>query len=101
MDDTALHPRTELCDAREMLRWWLDDPATGVVSRSLVVDRLLDLRSLVSSSSMLMTETAHLLSNVPGVNVVEAEWWNATAQRLFDLVTRIDELSDLSESRPG
>lgn len=76
-----------------MLTWWLDDPATGVVSRSLVIDRLLDLRSLVSSSSMLMTETAHLLSNVPGVNVVEADWWNATALRLLGLVDRIEQRS--------
>jgi len=74
-----------------MLTWWLDDPATGLVSRSLVIDRLLDLRSLSSSSSMLMNETAHLLSNIPGVNVVESEWWNTTARRLLDLVDRIEE----------
>lgn len=91
MKDTAVHPRTGLTEARDMLTWWLDDPATGLVSRSLVIDRLLDLRSLSSSSSMLMNETAHLLSNIPGVNVVESEWWNTTARRLLDLVDRIEE----------
>jgi hypothetical protein len=55
-----------------------------------VIDRLLDLRSLVSSSQMLLHETAVALSNIPGVNVVDAQWWLETVESLDEVLRRIE-----------
>lgn len=93
MEHTALQTKSPLADAREMVEWWVSEPATGLIRRSLVIDRLLDLRSLVSSSPMLLAETAHLLTNTPGRSVVEAEWWNVAAAKLLATIERVESLA--------
>ena len=90
MEHIALRPRSDLADAREMVEWWVDSPESGVISRSAVIDKLLDLRALSRSSQMLLWETDHVMMDVPGVNLVDADWWNSTARRLHDLISRID-----------
>lgn len=89
MNELTLDKTSDMALARELVEWWVETEESGVVSRSAVIDRLLDLRSISGPSQLLRWEVDHLLANTPGINVVEAGWWNATAQRLLSLIARI------------
>jgi hypothetical protein len=53
--------------------WAADDANEGLMSRKLVIDRLLDLRNLLSGPGLVGVDG--ILANVPGVMVVESSWW--------------------------
>ena len=55
----------------------------GLVSVSVVVDGLLDLRNVVEGADRLVVDA--LLGSVPGVNVVESNWWLRQLDGLRDV----------------
>lgn len=53
--------------------WVAEDVTDGLISRKLVIDRLLDLRNLLSGPDLMGVDA--ILVDVPGVTVVESTWW--------------------------
>lgn len=66
--------------AADLIATWADDNDQGLVSRKLVIDRLLDLRNLASDRDLVAIDA--ILADVPGLTVVEARWWHRTVQHL-------------------
>ncbi|MEZ5309456.1 MAG: hypothetical protein R2735_02455 [Microthrixaceae bacterium] len=64
--------------ARLMLTGWAAEVPEGLIRKSLVVDRLLDLRAELSDEPLLIIEIDQFLASVPGQTVVEPAWWLAT-----------------------
>jgi hypothetical protein len=83
--------RSKLAEARALVDEWMTESVTGVVSRSLVIDRLLDLRALVSSNPTLLQDTNVALSNIPGVNLVDATWWLEALDGFDDSLRGVDD----------
>lgn len=73
-------------EALALLDDWAGEPPQTLVSRNLVIDRLLDLRGLVHGTAR--SDIDALLADVPGVTVVEGSWWS---QLLTRLTTTIDQ----------
>lgn len=63
---------------------WDEVEAGGLVPCSVVVDRLLDLRNLLVGSDRIAVDA--LLAGVPGVNVVESDWWIEQVRRLRQML---------------
>ena len=79
--------------ARLMLTGWAAEVPEGLIRKSLVVDRLLDLRAKLSDEPLLIIEIDQFLASVPGQTVVEPAWWLATVASLTeDLNKRVDSL---------
>ena len=57
-----------------LLADWAQQRVEGVISRSRVVDHLLDLRSSLPRDDRGIVD--RILAEVPGRNLVEAHWWN-------------------------
>jgi hypothetical protein len=55
----------------------------GLISTRVVVDALLDIRALVDDVDLLVIDA--LLRSIPGVNVVESNWWQHQLDALHDL----------------
>ena len=53
--------------------WSAEDLDEGLMPRKLVIDRLLDLRNLLSGADLIGVDA--ILTDVPGVTVVESSWW--------------------------
>lgn len=58
------------------------EPIGPVVSKSMVFDRLLDLRNLVHDKPLLVTFVDQLLGTVPGATMAPGEWWQRELQAL-------------------
>jgi hypothetical protein len=63
-----------------MIDLWQAERPTGLMSRSRVIDRLLDLRNVLPAPDRFRVD--FILADVPGVTVVEAEWWLAQVEQL-------------------
>jgi hypothetical protein len=61
-----------------------------LTDRQRIIDHLLDLRLVSGEQPALQSEIDGLLGNVPGVTVVETEWWRQ----------QLDRLSDVAEAAP-
>lgn len=60
-----------------------------VIDRSRVIDHLLDLRLEVSADEHFTASVDEVLGDVPGLNVVEAEWWQGTLDHFATLAARL------------
>jgi hypothetical protein len=68
--------------AIQMLDEWTAERHEGLIRKSLVVDRLLDLRTELAEEPLLKIEIDQYLAAVPGNSVVEQAWWRATTAAL-------------------
>lgn len=68
--------------ALQMLDEWTAERHEGLIRKSLVVDRLLDLRTEFAEEPLLKIEIDQYLAAVPGNSVVEQAWWRATTTAL-------------------
>jgi len=59
--------------ALELVAGWREQAPSGVISRSRVLDNLLDLRGSLPTHDRHLVDT--VLAEVPGVTIVEAQWW--------------------------
>lgn len=79
----ALHdPTTE---AMALIAAWAEEEPQTLVSRKLVIDRLLDLRNVVQDDARSAIDA--ILADVPGVTVVEGTWWNLQLETLETRLT--------------
>lgn len=79
--------------ARLMLTGWAAEVPEGLIRKSLVVDRLLDLRAELADEPLLKIEIDQQLSSVPGQTVVEPAWWLNTVATLTEVLNaRVDSL---------
>lgn len=53
-----------------------------LTDRQRIIDHLLDLRLVSGEQPALRSEIDGLLGNVPGLTVVETEWWREQLDRL-------------------
>lgn len=51
------------------------EPIGPAVSKSMVFDRLLDLRNLIGDKPLLVTFVDQLLAAVPGATMASGDWW--------------------------
>jgi hypothetical protein len=82
--------RIDLESAQSMIDGWVSQLSSGLMSRRIVIDQLLDLRNLLGDEPFAVASIDELLSNVPGITVVESDWWNEELLRLQRLVDRIE-----------
>lgn len=61
-----------------------------LTDRQRVIDHLLDLRLVSGDHPALQGEVDQVLANVPGLTVVETQWWR----------TQLDRLSDTADAAP-
>lgn len=73
--------------ARLMLAAWAAEVPDGLIRKSLVIDRLLDLRAELGDEPLLKIEVDQLLATTPGNTVVEAAWWLSSVSTLTEAVT--------------
>jgi len=79
--------------ARLMLAGWAAEVPEGLIRKSLVVDRLLDLRAELGDEPLLKIEIDQQLASVPGQSVVEPAWWLNTVAALTEVINeRVDSL---------
>ena len=76
----AAHPAVDLLD--ELLANRIDP----LVSRTLVVDRLLDLRNSLADDRLLVAVVDQRLVDVPGETTTSGGWWRQELMVLRDLV---------------
>ena len=58
---------------RDLIADWREQAPSGVISRSRVVDNLLDLRGSLPAHDRHLVDM--VLAEVPGVTIVESQWW--------------------------
>lgn len=74
MSTTTSLPCDHPSPAIDLIATWVaEDVNDGLISRKLVIDRLLDLRNLLSGPDLMGVDA--ILVDVPGVTVVESSWW--------------------------
>ncbi|HTO01051.1 MAG TPA: hypothetical protein VL068_10280 [Microthrixaceae bacterium] len=73
--------------ARLMLAAWAAEVPDGLIRKSLVIDRFLDLRAELGDEPLLKIEVDQLLAKTPGNTVVEAAWWLSSVSTLTEAVT--------------
>lgn len=79
--------------ARLMLTGWAAEVPEGLIRKSLVIDRLLDLRAELGDEPLLKIEIDEQLSAVPGQTVVEPAWWLNTVAALTEVLNaRVDSV---------
>lgn len=72
--------------ARLMLAGWAAEVPDGLIRRSLVIDRLLDLRAELADEPLLKIEIDQYLASTPGQTVVEPAWWLTTVAALTEVL---------------
>lgn len=72
--------------ARLMLAGWAAEVPEGLIRKSLVIDRLLDLRAELGDEPLLKIEIDQYLASTPGQTVVEPAWWLTTVAALTEVV---------------
>jgi len=83
--------------ALQMLDEWTAERHEGLIRKSLVVDRLLDLRTELAEEPLLKIEIDQYLAAVPGNSVVEQAWWRATTAALRnELAARVASGSEIT-----
>lgn len=60
-----------------------------VIDRSRVIDHLLDIRLELASDERLTAAVDEVLTDVPGLSMVETSWWQETLDRLAALAERL------------
>ncbi|MEM7141736.1 MAG: hypothetical protein AAF548_11970 [Actinomycetota bacterium] len=66
---------------------WAQESTAGLMAHRVVIDRLLDLRNLLSSDQRVLVDA--ILVDLPGRTVVQSTWWH---ERVADLrLLLIDE----------
>jgi hypothetical protein len=75
MEAMSIAIETLIDEFREQLDGRLTD-------RQRIIDHLLDLRLVSGEHPELRTEVDGLLGNVPGLTVVETQWWRDQLDRL-------------------
>lgn len=81
----------DLESAQALIDSWMAQLSSGLMSRKIVFDRLLDMRNLLNHERGALGTIDDLLANVPGLTVVEADWWNEELlrlQKMIDLIGR-------------
>lgn len=107
VDQTCSHSVDEarFDSARLMLAGWAAEVPEGLIRKSLVIDRLLDLRAELGDEPLLKIEIDQHLAAVPGQTVVEPAWWLTTVAGLTEVINqRVDSLRDsglADEARSG
>ena len=71
--------------ALDLVAHWREQAPTGVISRSRVVDQLLDLRSALPLRDRRLVD--RVLADVPGITLVESQWWT---DRLDSLISELE-----------
>jgi len=61
------------------------DEDSQLVSRSKVIDHLLDVRLMADTNADLVSRVDRVLSQVPGVTVVSLIWWRSTLADLHEI----------------
>lgn len=56
-----------------------------LTDRQRIIDHLLDLRLVSGEHPAMRGEVDHLLANVPGLTVVETQWWREQLDRLGEV----------------
>lgn len=59
--------------ATALIAEWAAERPEGLMPRKQVIDRLLDLRNLLSGPDLIGVDS--ILVDIPGVTVVESAWW--------------------------
>jgi hypothetical protein len=72
-----------------LLEGWADEQPNGLMRRSEVIDRLLDLRAAADGLTLVVTAIEDRLRDVPGVTVTTAEWWREQVGELRLLVSTL------------
>ncbi len=73
MTTTTSPPTVIDSAAGDLVAEWVAERPEGLLPRWKLIDRLLDLRSLVDPFDRLFVES--MIVDMPGVSVVEARWW--------------------------
>ncbi len=90
MTISTLPQSDDLEAAQTLIDGWMSQLASGLMSRRVVIDQLLDLRNLLDHDRVALGAIDDLLTNVPGVTVVEADWWNEELLGLQRMIDRIE-----------
>ena len=85
MSITAQTIKDRTSEASALITDWSGEAPQTLVPRKLVIDRLLDLRNIVTAAQRVVVDA--ILADVPGVTVVEGRWWD---EKLTMLATRLD-----------
>lgn len=72
---TAQTIQDRTTEASALITEWSAEAPQTLVPRKLVIDRLLDLRNIVTADRR--ADVDAILTAVPGVTVVEGRWWAA------------------------
>lgn len=68
----------------------LQDQIDGLlVDRGRIIDNLLDLRLDAGDRNDFIRKVDEFLTDVPGLTVVESQWWNETLDELLALATKV------------
>ena len=68
----------------------LQDQIDGLlVDRGRIIDDLLDLRLESAERSDMMAEIDKILTDVPGLTVVEGQWWSDTLDTLLAVAKKV------------
>jgi hypothetical protein len=85
MSTTATTIQDRTSEASTLVADWAAEAPQTLVPRKLVIDRLLDLRNVVTAGQRADVDV--ILAGVPGVTVVEGRWWD---EQLATLAARLD-----------
>ena len=86
----------DVTHTQTLIREWIDETPTGVLSRNRVIDKLLDLRNVVPEPDRGLVDAT--LTSVPGLTLVESEWWTTTLSALSDAIRSSCEQLDGDET---
>jgi len=75
----------EICQV--LIPQLLEEWSGALISRSRVVDGLLDLRSAASSDIDILVVVDKALASIPGVNLIEAQWAIDVLANISDLAS--------------
>ncbi len=68
----------------------LQDQIDGLlVDRGRIIDNLLDLRLDAADRADFVGKIDEVLRDVPGLTVVESQWWTETLDELLDIAAKV------------
>ncbi len=68
----------------------LQDQIDGLlVDRGRIIDNLLDLRLDAADRADFVGKIDEVLRDVPGLTVVESQWWTETLDELLDMAAKV------------